>query len=142
MGGQVGKTDHPDPMMRGDAPATSNGWTVTPIFTVGETLKSQGTQRGHTPAGILDGTHRFQTEPGELLLIGDVQAHSITDGIIADEGLVQGAQLIFLSTVAGKSDGDDDGDWDNGNRRNDKRSSTSQEPPAACGQDDRKAGRL
>jgi hypothetical protein len=48
-------------------------------------------------SGILDVTQLFNTQLGEKLFITDVQAHSLTDGIIADQNLVQGGQLIFLS---------------------------------------------
>jgi len=41
------------PMLRGDTAATGNGWTATPIFTVGETI---GTYK---PVGILDGIYAF-----------------------------------------------------------------------------------
>ena len=40
-------------MLRGDTPATSQGWSVKPIFTVGETI---GT---YLPPGILDGAGAF-----------------------------------------------------------------------------------
>jgi hypothetical protein len=48
-------------------------------------------------SGILDVTHLFPTVRGQTLLIGNTQAHSIRDGIIADENLVQGGQLFFMS---------------------------------------------
>ncbi len=48
-------------------------------------------------SGILDVTDLFDTAEGERLLFGTVQAHSIRDGIIADDNLVQGGQLIFIS---------------------------------------------
>ncbi len=46
-------------------------------------------------SGILDVTELFGSE--ERLFILDVQAHSLRDGIIASENLVEGGQLIFLS---------------------------------------------
>ena len=48
-------------------------------------------------SGILDVTSLFDTEEGEVLLIGDVQAHSVRDGVIESKGLVQGGQLFFMS---------------------------------------------
>ncbi len=48
-------------------------------------------------SGILDVTQLFDTTEGERLLFGTVQAHSIRDGIIATDDLVQGGQLIFIS---------------------------------------------
>ena len=41
------------PMIRTDTPATDQGWSVAPIFTVGETLGS------YLPVGILDGIGAF-----------------------------------------------------------------------------------
>jgi secreted PhoX family phosphatase len=49
-------------------------------------------------SGVLDVTALFETAPGETLLIADVQAHSIRDGVIGGgAGLVEGGQLIFLN---------------------------------------------
>ena len=48
-------------------------------------------------SGILDVTELFGSE--ERLFILNTQAHSIRDGIIATENLVQGGQLIFLESV-------------------------------------------
>ena len=48
-------------------------------------------------SGILDVTNLFETTEGERLLILDTQAHSLEDGIIDEQGLVQGGQLIFMS---------------------------------------------
>ncbi len=42
------------PMLRGDTPATGQGWTADPVFTVGEPVK------GYRPPGILDGTGAFR----------------------------------------------------------------------------------
>ena len=46
-------------------------------------------------SGILDVSELFDKDAGELFLF-DVQAHSLEDGVIADENLVQGGQLAFL----------------------------------------------
>ena len=46
-------------------------------------------------SGILDVSSLFGQDPGNLFLF-DVQAHSITDGIIASANLVQSGQLAFL----------------------------------------------
>ena len=48
-------------------------------------------------SGILDVTNLFPTDSGEMLFIATVQAHSIRDGVIEDNNLVQGGQLIFIS---------------------------------------------
>ncbi|MGD1700021.1 hypothetical protein [Dapis sp. BLCC M229] len=49
-------------------------------------------------SGILDVSSLFDQEPGELFLF-DVQAHSLRDGVIAEENLVQGGQLAFLQEI-------------------------------------------
>ncbi len=49
-------------------------------------------------SGLIDVTDLFDTGPGERLYIGDVMAHSITDGPIGGSGsLVEGGQLLFFS---------------------------------------------
>jgi hypothetical protein len=47
-------------------------------------------------SGILDVSTLFGDEPGTRFIF-DVQAHSLEDGIIASEGLVEGGQLAFLT---------------------------------------------
>ncbi|MGB6301842.1 MAG: DUF4114 domain-containing protein, partial [Rivularia sp. (in: cyanobacteria)] len=47
-------------------------------------------------SGITDVSSLFGEEAGELFLF-DVQAHSIRDGVIEDQNLVQGGQLAFLN---------------------------------------------
>ncbi len=47
-------------------------------------------------SGIIDVSTLFDRDPGSLFLF-DVQAHSLLDGVIASENLVQGGQLAFLS---------------------------------------------
>ena len=68
---------------------------------VGQTDGDPGDLGDWETSGILDVTSLFDTEEGEVLLVGDVQAHSVRDGSIADFGLVQGGQLFFMSSVAG-----------------------------------------
>ena len=48
-------------------------------------------------SGVLDVTSLFKTESGETLLILDVQAHSLNDGLVGDAGLVEGGQLLFAT---------------------------------------------
>lgn len=48
-------------------------------------------------SGILDVTSLFKTKRGERLLILDIQAHSLTGGLLASAGLVEGGQLLFAS---------------------------------------------
>ena len=47
-------------------------------------------------SGIVDVSGLFDRNPGSLFLF-DIQAHSLRDGAIADENLVEGSQLAFLS---------------------------------------------
>lgn len=47
-------------------------------------------------SGIIDVSDLFSTPAEEILLIATVQAHSVRDGIIASEELVQGGQLNFI----------------------------------------------
>ncbi|NET17119.1 MAG: DUF839 domain-containing protein [Okeania sp. SIO1H6] len=51
-------------------------------------------------SGILDVSDLFDKDPGSFFFF-DVQAHSLRDGIIEEEGLVQGGQLSVLSKVNG-----------------------------------------
>jgi len=55
-------------------------------------------------SGILDVSTLFDEDPGSLFVF-DVQAHSIRDGIIAEEQLVQGGQLLFLGIDDKNPDG-------------------------------------
>jgi hypothetical protein len=55
-------------------------------------------------SGILDVSKLFRTSPGETLLIGAVQAHSLRGGAIDSEELDEGGQLFFLELGEGKSD--------------------------------------
>ncbi|MEB3341683.1 alkaline phosphatase PhoX [Okeania sp.] len=51
-------------------------------------------------SGILDVSNLFDKAPGSFFLF-DVQAHSLRDGVIEEEGLVQGGQLGILAKVNG-----------------------------------------
>jgi len=72
----------------------------TVVVPAGTTDSGVG-QIGHwETSGILDVTPFFQTLPGERLLLVDVQAHGIKDGVIGGNAqLVEGGQLLFLSKV-------------------------------------------
>ena len=50
-------------------------------------------------SGILDVTGFFRAPVGVKVLVYDVQAHTVVDGRIATENLVQGGQLAFLLGV-------------------------------------------
>jgi glycerophosphoryl diester phosphodiesterase len=61
-------------------------------------------------SGILDVTGLFGGTPGvDTILIGNVQAHSVRDGLIGGSGhLVQGGQLIILTKVPPPAVGDNE----------------------------------
>jgi hypothetical protein len=61
-------------------------------------------------SGVIDVTNLFPRKRGERLLLFDVQAHSVTDGVIGGSSrLVQGGQLILMSKQGKKhKDKDDD----------------------------------
>ncbi|MEZ5568668.1 MAG: DUF839 domain-containing protein [Halioglobus sp.] len=49
-------------------------------------------------SGIIDVTDLFPTRDGEVLLFGNVQAHSLRDGVIGgNANLAEGGQLFFLN---------------------------------------------
>jgi secreted PhoX family phosphatase len=69
-------------------------------------------------SGVLDVTRLFKHKKGETLLILDVQAHSLRDGLVASLNLAQGGQLLLASKMNKKvkdwdRDCDDDDDDDN-----------------------------
>ena len=47
-------------------------------------------------SGILDVSQLFGLQGGSLFL-ADVQAHSITDGMVFTKGLVRGGQLLYIA---------------------------------------------
>lgn len=66
---------------------------------VGQTDPLQDDLGNWETAGILDVTSLFEVEDGEVLLLGSTQAHSVTDGVIETEQLVEGGQLFFSSLI-------------------------------------------
>ncbi|MBK8845525.1 MAG: T9SS type A sorting domain-containing protein [Bacteroidetes bacterium] len=51
-------------------------------------------------SGILDVTNLFETKPGEVVLLFDVQAHSAANGLInGSANLVQGGQLCLATKI-------------------------------------------
>lgn len=52
------------PMLRGDTLATQNGWSTTPIFTVGETSAN-----GYLPVGLFDGIGAFPFGPNTAAVL-------------------------------------------------------------------------
>lgn len=69
----------------------------TAVAPTGSTDSAVGDIGNWESSGILDVTHLFPTADGELLFIGTVQAHSVRDGVIADNNLAAGGQLILIS---------------------------------------------
>jgi Ca2+-binding RTX toxin-like protein len=67
-------------------------------------------------SGIIDVSNLFDAPEGETYLLFDVQAHSIRDGVIATEDLVEGGQLSIASTsVDTSTTGSPNNDWMIGN---------------------------
>lgn len=69
----------------------------TAVAPTGSTDSAVGDIGNWESSGIIDVTHLFPTAEGELLFIATLQAHSVRDGMIADNNLVEGGQLIFIS---------------------------------------------
>jgi secreted PhoX family phosphatase len=68
------------------------------VLPAGSTDIGAGSIGNWETSGILDVTAFFDTDPGELVLVGDVQAHGIRDGVIGDNPLLdEGGQLFFMS---------------------------------------------
>ncbi|MCC6409191.1 MAG: DUF839 domain-containing protein [Planctomycetes bacterium] len=78
-----GLTTYP-PMLRGDTAATGNGWTATPLFTVGETLGN------YTPIGLLDGIGAFPRNPTTALVL---VSHEASEALGYAYKLDNGTQL-------------------------------------------------
>lgn len=99
----------------GDSGAEASIWKIDPFSAVatriGEMDRSVVVPIGSTDgdptdlgdwetSGVLDVTALFGGTPGvDTILIADVQAHSVRDGIIGDEDLVQGGQIIILTKI-------------------------------------------
>ena len=66
------------------------------VLPVGTTDRRPDTLGAWESSGVLDVTHLFKTQAGERLLLATVQAHSIRDGIIQEDNLGEGGQLVFL----------------------------------------------
>jgi hypothetical protein len=59
-------------------------------------------------SGVIDVTKLFPRAKGERLLLLDVQAHNLTNGVIGGSAnLVQGGQLLLFSKKSAKNRGDD-----------------------------------
>ncbi len=55
-------------------------------------------------SGIVDVSRQLATAPGELVLLANVQAHSVTDGAVGGrDNLVQAGQLLLLTRPAARS---------------------------------------
>ena len=86
-----------DPSQAGKDPVRIGEIDRSAVAPSGSSDSGAGDLGNWESSGVLDVTHLFWTSKGETLLIANVQAHGIRDGVIADEGLVQGGQIIFLS---------------------------------------------
>jgi secreted PhoX family phosphatase len=85
LAANAGGTTPYDPMMKGDTPATSNGWDVEASFTVGETVK------GYTAPGILDGTGAFELRRQDVVRV--LVNHELRSDVGYAYALANGTQL-------------------------------------------------
>jgi len=70
------------------------------VLPVGSTDSGAGDIGNWESSGIIDVTDLFATEPGEVLLLSNVQAHGIRDGLIGDNPFLdEGGQIFFMSNV-------------------------------------------
>ncbi|MHC4947117.1 MAG: alkaline phosphatase PhoX [Planctomycetota bacterium] len=72
------------PMLRGDTPATGNGWTVTPVFTVSESIT------GYQAPGILDGMAAYDRSNSKVRVL---VSHELNPGNGYPYTLENGTQL-------------------------------------------------
>jgi hypothetical protein len=69
----------------------------------GASDRKAGTIGEWESSGIVDVTGQLATVPGELVLLANVQAHSVTDGAVGGRNnLVQAAQLLLLTRTASR----------------------------------------
>lgn len=81
----------PLPMMRGDSKATSQGWVVTPLFTVGQTVG------GYSPPGVLDGLGAFAVGDDVRVLVShEFRAKQGTLYSLDSKVRLSGARISYL----------------------------------------------
>ncbi len=83
----------PEPaMLAGDSPATDNGWTVTPLFTIGETIN------GYQPVGIPDGIFAFpkSTNVATVLLNHELPSSTGYAYTLGNGTTLTGARISFF----------------------------------------------
>ncbi len=111
---QEDRSTSPDSLFGGTSGIEASLWQLDPadgsLTRIGEVDRSaipEGQQENEEQtnevgvtetSGVLDVTDLFPTEPGERLLVVDVQAHAIFGGPIEEGNLVQGGQLLFFSS--------------------------------------------
>ena len=84
-----------DPNAAGGDPVQVGEIDRTSVLPLGVTDPRPGDVGNWESSGIIDVSTLFDKAPGEVFLF-DVQAHSLRDGVIATEGLVEGGQLNVL----------------------------------------------
>jgi secreted PhoX family phosphatase len=79
-------------MMRGDTAATSNGWEVTPLFTVGQEFN------GYAPPGVLDGLGAVAIgdQTVRILMNHELQSDQGNPYVLASGIKLGGARISFL----------------------------------------------
>ena len=121
---QEDRSTSPSSLFGGSTGIESSIWELNPVTRsfrrIGEIDRTAVVPAGTTDigagsighwenSGVLDVTRLFGTLPNERLLLLNVQAHGIRDGVIGDNPLLdEGGQLLFLSKVT-TADGNDDG---------------------------------
>lgn len=112
---QEDRATSPDSLFGGTSGEEASIWQLEP--TTGELTRVAQMDRSAVPgepipqtdsepgeigvwesSGILDVTELFGRENGDLFIF-DTQAHSLIDGVIAEENLVEGGQLAFLAEI-------------------------------------------
>lgn len=110
---QEDRSTSPSSLFGGVSGIEASIWQVHP--STGELTRIATTDRSAIPAdqedfapgdignwetsGVIDVTSLFPTTPGETLLMGNVEAHSLGGGRVEELDLVQGGQLFFMSNA-------------------------------------------
>ena len=89
---QAGFLTSEPPQMRGDTPATNNGWEVKPLITIGEEID------GYYPPGVPDGIGAYQTDPQTVRVfvnheLGASSAYAFT---LDNGAMLRGSRVTYL----------------------------------------------
>jgi hypothetical protein len=98
-----------DPAVVGGSPVRVAMMDRTAVAPPGSIDSDAGDLGDWESSGIIDVTGLFDTLPGETLLMGTVQAHSLIGGVVESMGLTESGQLFFLDDY-GRIEAADRGD--------------------------------